>query len=84
MQCPAKSALSLHFGDRFLIFVLLCQLLSKPVGESITLVLMVRLCLSGDIVTYRWEVPERSGPGPNDSACVPWIYYSKVDPVKVK
>uniref|UniRef100_A0A8C5TFG4 ferroxidase n=1 Tax=Malurus cyaneus samueli TaxID=2593467 RepID=A0A8C5TFG4_9PASS len=36
----------------------------------------------GDIVTYRWEVPERSGPGPNDSACVPWIYYSSVDPVK--
>uniref|UniRef100_A0A8D0KUN2 ferroxidase n=1 Tax=Strix occidentalis caurina TaxID=311401 RepID=A0A8D0KUN2_STROC len=34
------------------------------------------------IVTYRWEVPERSGPGPNDSACVPWIYYSTVDPVK--
>ncbi|XP_061217969.1 hephaestin isoform X1 [Neopsephotus bourkii] len=36
----------------------------------------------GDIVTYRWEVPERSGPGPSDSACVPWIYYSMVDPVK--
>ncbi|NWX86835.1 HEPH protein, partial [Nothoprocta pentlandii] len=36
----------------------------------------------GDIVTYRWEVPERSGPGPNDSACIPWIYYSMVDPVK--
>ncbi|NXV78051.1 HEPH protein, partial [Atlantisia rogersi] len=36
----------------------------------------------GDIVTYRWEVPQRSGPGPNDSACVPWIYYSTVDPVK--
>ncbi|XP_069723793.1 hephaestin isoform X2 [Phaenicophaeus curvirostris] len=36
----------------------------------------------GDIVTYRWEVPERAGPGPNDSACVPWIYYSAVDPVK--
>lgn len=40
-------------------------------------------CPSGDIVTYRWEIPERSGPGPNDSACVPWIYYSAVDPVKV-
>uniref|UniRef100_A0A8C4V4Q9 Ceruloplasmin n=1 Tax=Falco tinnunculus TaxID=100819 RepID=A0A8C4V4Q9_FALTI len=36
----------------------------------------------GNIVTYRWEVPERAGPGPNDSACVPWIYYSTVDPVK--
>lgn len=84
MQCPTKSALSLRFGDRIFIFVLLCQLLSKPVGESITLAFMVCLCLSGDIVTYRWEVPERSGPGPNDSACVPWIYYSMVDPVKVK
>ncbi|XP_061862541.1 hephaestin isoform X2 [Colius striatus] len=40
------------------------------------------LGILGDIVTYRWEVPERSGPGPNDSACVPWIYYSTVDPVK--
>ncbi|XP_075369610.1 hephaestin isoform X4 [Mycteria americana] len=36
----------------------------------------------GNIATYRWEVPERSGPGPNDSACVPWVYYSTVDPVK--
>ncbi|XP_032993749.1 hephaestin isoform X2 [Lacerta agilis] len=36
----------------------------------------------GEIVTYRWDVPERSGPGPNDSACVSWIYYSSVDPVK--
>lgn len=60
------------------------MLLSKPVSECVTLMLMVLLCHSGDIVTYRWEVPERSGPGPNDSACVPWIYYSMVDPVKVK
>ncbi|KAH0630885.1 hypothetical protein JD844_004213 [Phrynosoma platyrhinos] len=36
----------------------------------------------GEIVTYQWEVPERSGPGPNDSTCVSWIYYSRVDPVK--
>uniref|UniRef100_A0A8C3FJ42 Ceruloplasmin n=1 Tax=Chrysemys picta bellii TaxID=8478 RepID=A0A8C3FJ42_CHRPI len=36
----------------------------------------------GDIVTYRWDVPERSGPGPNDSVCVSWVYYSMVDPVK--
>lgn len=42
------------------------------------------LLSSGDIVTYQWEIPERSGPGPDDSACVPWIYYSTVDPVKVK
>uniref|UniRef100_A0A8D2PZT0 ferroxidase n=1 Tax=Varanus komodoensis TaxID=61221 RepID=A0A8D2PZT0_VARKO len=38
--------------------------------------------MPGEIVTYRWDVPERSGPGPNDSACVSWIYYSRVDPVK--
>nr|XP_060611989.1 hephaestin [Anolis sagrei ordinatus] len=36
----------------------------------------------GEIVTYQWDVPARSGPGPNDSACVSWIYYSRVDPVK--
>ncbi|XP_054852244.1 hephaestin isoform X3 [Eublepharis macularius] len=36
----------------------------------------------GEIATYRWDVPERSGPGPNNSACVSWVYYSKVDPVK--
>uniref|UniRef100_A0A674HXC1 ferroxidase n=1 Tax=Terrapene triunguis TaxID=2587831 RepID=A0A674HXC1_9SAUR len=36
----------------------------------------------GDIVTYRWDVPERSGPGPNDFVCVSWVYYSMVDPVK--
>ncbi|KAJ7310482.1 hypothetical protein JRQ81_007404 [Phrynocephalus forsythii] len=36
----------------------------------------------GEIVMYRWDIPERAGPGPNDSACVAWIYYSRVDPVK--
>uniref|UniRef100_A0A8C0H0S2 Ceruloplasmin n=1 Tax=Chelonoidis abingdonii TaxID=106734 RepID=A0A8C0H0S2_CHEAB len=36
----------------------------------------------GDIVTYRWDVPERSGPGPNNFVCVSWVYYSMVDPVK--
>ncbi|XP_063169509.1 hephaestin isoform X1 [Candoia aspera] len=36
----------------------------------------------GEIVTYQWDVPERSGPGPNDSTCVCWIYYSTVDRVK--
>ncbi|XP_036596320.1 hephaestin [Trichosurus vulpecula] len=36
----------------------------------------------GEVITYQWSVPERSGPGPNDSACIPWIYYSDVDPVK--
>ncbi|XP_058147191.1 hephaestin isoform X3 [Dasypus novemcinctus] len=36
----------------------------------------------GEVITYQWNVPERSGPGPNDSACVSWIYYSAVDPIK--
>ncbi|XP_058392018.1 hephaestin isoform X4 [Diceros bicornis minor] len=36
----------------------------------------------GEVVTYQWNIPERSGPGPNDSACVSWIYYSAVDPIK--
>ncbi|KAM4799042.1 hephaestin isoform X8 [Urocitellus parryii] len=36
----------------------------------------------GEVLTYQWKVPERSGPGPNDSACVSWIYYSAVDPIK--
>lgn len=38
----------------------------------------------GEVLTYQWNIPERSGPGPNDSACVSWIYYSSVDPIKVK
>ncbi|XP_074055983.1 hephaestin [Macrotis lagotis] len=36
----------------------------------------------GEVVMYQWRIPERSGPGPNDSACIPWIYYSDVDPIK--
>ncbi|XP_029786151.1 hephaestin isoform X7 [Suricata suricatta] len=36
----------------------------------------------GEVLTYQWSIPERSGPGPNDSACVSWIYYSAVDPIK--
>ncbi|XP_069896328.1 hephaestin isoform X2 [Dipodomys merriami] len=36
----------------------------------------------GEVLIYQWNVPERSGPGPNDSACVSWIYYSSVDPIK--
>ncbi|XP_066570812.1 hephaestin isoform X2 [Amia ocellicauda] len=36
----------------------------------------------GEIVVYRWNIPERSGPGPGDSACITWAYYSMEDPVK--
>lgn len=38
----------------------------------------------GEVLTYQWNIPERAGPGPSDSACVSWIYYSAVDPIKVK
>nr|XP_025749784.1 hephaestin-like protein 1 [Callorhinus ursinus] len=36
----------------------------------------------GEINTYRWNVPKRSGPGPNDPNCIPWVYYSTVNFVK--
>ncbi|XP_068956504.1 hephaestin isoform X2 [Petaurus breviceps papuanus] len=36
----------------------------------------------GEVIVYQWSIPEQSGPGPNDSACIPWIYYSAVDPIK--
>jgi FtsP/CotA-like multicopper oxidase with cupredoxin domain len=36
----------------------------------------------GETKTYTWEIPERSGPGPNDPNCIPWMYSSAVDPVK--
>ena len=31
---------------------------------------------------YIWTVPDRAGPGPNDTNCVTWAYYSDVDAVK--
>uniref|UniRef100_A0A8D0HKS2 Hephaestin n=1 Tax=Sphenodon punctatus TaxID=8508 RepID=A0A8D0HKS2_SPHPU len=36
----------------------------------------------GEIVIYQWDIPERAGPGPSDSDCISWVYYSMVDPVK--
>ncbi len=33
----------------------------------------------GDTYTYRWGVPLRSGPGPNDPSSVVWLYHSHVD-----
>lgn len=36
----------------------------------------------GQRFTYRWRVPERSGPGKNDPSCVAWMYYSSVNSVK--
>ncbi|XP_004405862.1 PREDICTED: ceruloplasmin-like isoform 3 [Odobenus rosmarus divergens] len=38
--------------------------------------------LPGEIRTYIWRIPDRSGPGIEDSACIPWAYYSTVDQVK--
>uniref|UniRef100_M3XTM3 Ceruloplasmin n=1 Tax=Mustela putorius furo TaxID=9669 RepID=M3XTM3_MUSPF len=38
--------------------------------------------LPGEICTYIWKIPERSGAGIKDSACIPWAYYSTVDQVK--
>lgn len=36
----------------------------------------------GDSYTYRWGVPTRSGPGPNDPSSVVWLYHSHVNSPK--
>ncbi|XP_039770951.1 ferroxidase HEPHL1 [Ornithorhynchus anatinus] len=36
----------------------------------------------GEIKTYRWNIPKRSGPGPSDPNCISWVYYSTADFVK--
>ncbi|KAH0625203.1 hypothetical protein JD844_033429 [Phrynosoma platyrhinos] len=41
-----------------------------------------RITMPGDISTYRWNVPDRSGPGVSDPNCIIWVYYSTVDFVK--
>lgn len=33
----------------------------------------------GSTYTYTWEVPERSGPGPNDPSSIVWLYHSHGD-----
>ncbi|MBV6448072.1 multicopper oxidase domain-containing protein [Nitrosomonas sp.] len=33
----------------------------------------------GGEYTYRWGVPERAAPGPNDPSSIAWIYHSHVD-----
>lgn len=33
----------------------------------------------GKTVTYKWQVPDRAGPGPNDLSSVLWMYHSHVD-----
>ncbi|XP_030634614.1 hephaestin-like protein 1 isoform X2 [Chanos chanos] len=34
------------------------------------------------MMTYEWDIPERSGPGPSDPACITYAYYSQADVVK--
>lgn len=38
--------------------------------------------LPGETRTYIWQIPDRSGAGKEDLACIPWAYYSTVDRVK--
>ncbi|XP_031232291.1 ceruloplasmin isoform X4 [Mastomys coucha] len=38
--------------------------------------------LPGEVRTYIWQIPDRSGAGSEDSPCIPWAYYSTVDRVK--
>jgi FtsP/CotA-like multicopper oxidase with cupredoxin domain len=33
----------------------------------------------GATFTYRWDVPERAGPGPADPSSIVWLYHSHVD-----
>ena len=33
----------------------------------------------GKTVTYKWLVPERAGPGPDDMSSVLWMYHSHVN-----
>lgn len=36
----------------------------------------------GKTYTYKWEVPERAGPGPADPSSVVWLYHSHVDSLR--
>uniref|UniRef100_A0A8D0HH34 ferroxidase n=1 Tax=Sphenodon punctatus TaxID=8508 RepID=A0A8D0HH34_SPHPU len=40
------------------------------------------ITMPGEISTYRWNVPERSGPGNSDPNCITWVYYSTVHFIK--
>jgi hephaestin len=35
----------------------------------------------GQTFTYRWDVPERAGPGPMDGSSIMWMYHSHTDEV---
>ena len=36
----------------------------------------------GTTYRYKWTVPARAAPGPNDTNCIAWAYYSDVDAIK--
>jgi FtsP/CotA-like multicopper oxidase with cupredoxin domain len=36
----------------------------------------------GQTYTYRWDVPERAGPGPGDPSSVVWLYHSHVNSMR--
>ncbi|GFN78603.1 hephaestin-like protein 1 [Plakobranchus ocellatus] len=38
--------------------------------------------LPGMAHVYHWQIPDSAGPGPSDPNCIPWLYYSAVDPTK--
>ncbi|NWY59641.1 HPHL1 protein, partial [Chionis minor] len=50
--------------------------------EEVAALGKIVLSVSGEINTYRWNVPERSGPGKTDPNCITWVYYSTVNFVK--
>ncbi|KAB0342477.1 hypothetical protein FD754_019403 [Muntiacus muntjak] len=77
-----------HNAEHVLHIILHCMVLLDNYGSlcytvyccsSPILYMVVHFC---EVLTYQWNIPERSGPGLNDSACVSWIYYSAVDPIK--
>ncbi|NXL47819.1 HPHL1 protein, partial [Podilymbus podiceps] len=50
--------------------------------EEVAALHKIVLSVSGEINTYRWNVPERSGPGKTDPNCITWVYYSTANFVK--
>uniref|UniRef100_UPI00398F15E9 ceruloplasmin isoform X2 n=1 Tax=Pristiophorus japonicus TaxID=55135 RepID=UPI00398F15E9 len=42
----------------------------------------VKYTLPGETETYIWKIPDRSGPEDGESRCIPWMYYSTIDPIK--
>ncbi|NXG72611.1 HPHL1 protein, partial [Baryphthengus martii] len=50
--------------------------------EEVAALGKIVLSVLGEINTYRWNVPERSGPGKTDPNCITWVYYSTVNFVK--